>query len=152
MSGAASAAAAAADTSGDDEPHEEGEGTEPAREGRTRYRRRRVTNAALDAQIERLKKERVEARKARQGIVRDLKNATRRRSRLLRRASVLSEKDLFDIMAMRNIQSNADSSTAAPRPEAEQAPNGARTEDGAQMEEEGDSKEDRKRTLMKNIS
>jgi hypothetical protein len=57
--------------------------------------------SGLLAQIEALKKEQADARKHRQKLARDLRNATRRKRRLKSKARMLSNEDLVEVLVVR---------------------------------------------------
>ena len=112
---------------GDDQPQAEPE-TGGQREP-TRCRRRALTSAPLDTTIKRLKEERAAVRAAGMKAARELKNARRRRKRLLARASKLSAADLFDIMQLRAAEAGEERDAVlpeetAPNPEAAASGNG----------------------------
>ena len=104
---------------GNDEPKPPGEGgvDTPPKVKRGKCAR----GTALDVEIAKLKSDREQARKERMQLQKSLKNATKRRSRLLKRASALSNNDLFDIMQMRSFSTSSGSNDIPPAPDAAQA-------------------------------
>ena len=63
--------------------------------------------------IARLKKEQADIRAQRAQVAKELKNAEKKRSRLKKKAKLLSDKDLLDVLHLRTVE-KADRQTAAP--------------------------------------
>jgi hypothetical protein len=70
-----------------------------------------ATSGGLTKQIEALKKAQADARKARQQLSRELRNAQRRKRRLKTKSRMLSNDDLVDVLMMRR---EAAAAAAAP--------------------------------------
>ena len=79
----------------------------------------------LTAKIDTLRKEQQTIKAQRQQVMKELKNAQKRKRRLKARAKQLSNEDLLALMCMRQSESSA--STAVPPED----PSGAATADGA---------------------
>ena len=62
--------------------------------------------------IARLKKEQADIRAQRAQVAKELKNAEKKRSRLKKKAKLLSDKDLLDVLHLRTVE-KADKQTAA---------------------------------------
>ena len=77
--------------------------------------------------IARLKKEQAEIRAQRKRITQELKNAEKKRSRLKKKAKLLSDKDLLDVLHLRTVEKGDKQTTGAEGSEhtpAESAPSG----------------------------
>ena len=85
---------------------------------------------ALAIEIERLQGVREQLKKEKKAAVAELRNKKKKYTRLKRKAAALSDKDLFDIVRLREMDRANKTAAAGARGSAEPAP-GAAAEDGA---------------------
>ena len=71
-----------------------------------------ATSVIVD-NIARLKKEQAEIRAQRKRITQELKNAEKKRSRLKKKAKLLSDKDLLDVLHLRSVEKGDKQTTGA---------------------------------------